>query len=116
MKSEERDQYEEREDHDQSMERPRRSNSGTVMYIFEINFDGKIYVHGQHHQFLATKEKYYTRKDIDTYMYLAHDIMFTKFSEKGNQTVWRISSCRYFQRVPTIELWTNDWKDNFGTN
>ena len=41
-------------------------------------FDGKIYVHGQYLQFLMMEEKDDTRKDVDTYMSLAHDVMITK--------------------------------------
>ena len=52
------------------------------MDILEMSFDGKIYVHGQHRQLLMTKEKYDTSKDNDTYMSLAHDVVFTKITEK----------------------------------
>ena len=62
------------------MEQPRRSNYGTGVDRIEMIFDGKIYVPGKHPQLLTTKEKYYTSKEIGTYKYLAHDIMFTKIS------------------------------------
>ena len=48
MQREERDQYEDSEERDQSMENPRRLNSGTGVYRLEMSFDGKIYVHGNH--------------------------------------------------------------------
>ena len=85
MQSEESDQYEENEERNQSMERPRRSDSGTGVDRLEMIFDGKIYVHGKHLQLLTMKEKYDTSKDIDIYIYmsLAHDVVFTKISEKG---------------------------------
>ena len=43
------------EEHDQSMELPRISNSGTGVDRLEMSFDGKSYVHGQHRQLLMTK-------------------------------------------------------------
>ena len=42
----------------------------------------KIYLHEQHHKLLTTKDKYYTRKDIDTYMSLEHAIMFPQIPAK----------------------------------
>ena len=48
----------------------------------EINSDEKSYVHRQHRQFLMTKERYDTSKDIDTHIYIAQDIMFTKIPAK----------------------------------
>ena len=47
-----------------------------------MTLDGKIYVHVQHRQLLMTKEKYDTGKDIDTYMYVVHDVMFTQMPSK----------------------------------
>ena len=82
MKIEERDKYEESEVRGQSMEHPRISNAGTGVDTLEMNFDGKSYVHGQHHQFLMMKEKYDTSKDIDTHMYLANYVIFTQMTEK----------------------------------
>ena len=55
MQSEERDEYEESEKREQSMEIMRRANSGTGMDRLEMIFDGKRYVHGQHYQFLLMK-------------------------------------------------------------
>ena len=55
MQSEEYEQYEESEDHDQPMERPRRSNALTAMDRLEMSFDGKSYVHGQNCQLLMMK-------------------------------------------------------------
>ena len=46
MKSEQRGQYEESEEHGQSMELPIRSNAGTGVDILEMSFYGKRYVHG----------------------------------------------------------------------
>ena len=63
------------------MEFPRRLNSGTGVDRLEMSFDGKIYSHGKHDKLLMMKEKYDTSKNIDTYMYLAHDFMFTQISE-----------------------------------
>ena len=82
MQSEELNQHEEIYENDQSMERPRISNSGTGVDRLEMSFDGKRYVHGQHSQLLMIEEKYDTSKDIDTYISLAHDVMFTKMSAK----------------------------------
>ena len=48
-----------------------------------MSFGGEIYVHIQHRQFLMMKYKYYTSNYMDAYMSLAHDVMFTKISEKG---------------------------------
>ena len=48
-----------------------------------MNFDGKIYVHGQYRQLLMMKYIYDTSKDMDTYTSLAHDGMFTKMTKKG---------------------------------
>ena len=62
MQREERDQYEECAEHEKSMERPRGSNYGIGVDRLEMSFDGKIYVHGQHCQFLMMKNKYDTRK------------------------------------------------------
>ena len=45
-------------------------------------FDGKSYVHGKHRQLLMTKKKYDTSKDVDTYMSLANDVIFTHMSAK----------------------------------
>ena len=64
------------------MERPRISNSGTGVDRLEMSFDGKSYVHGQHSQLLMIEEKYDTSKDINTYMSLAHDVIFTHISAK----------------------------------
>ena len=65
------------------MERPRRSNYGTGADRLEMSFDGERYVHGQYCQFLMMKEKFDTRKDIDTYISLANDVMFTQISAKN---------------------------------
>ena len=62
------------------MKRLRISNSGTGVDRIEMSFDGNIYVHGKHSQLLMMKEKYDTSKDIDTYMYLVHYVMFTQIS------------------------------------
>ena len=59
------------------MELPSRYNSGTGVDRLEISFNGKIYAHGQHRQLLMMKDKYYTSKDSDTYMSLAHYVVFT---------------------------------------
>ena len=64
------------------MERPRRSNNGTGVDRLEMSSDRKSYVHGQHRQFLMMKDKHDTNKDNDTYMPLAHDVVFTQMSEK----------------------------------
>ena len=48
----------------------------------KISFDEKIYVHGQHYQFLITKQKYDTSKYTDAYSSLATDVMFTQISAK----------------------------------
>ena len=80
MQSEERTQYDECEECDQSMERPRRSNYGTRVDRLEISFDVKRYVHGQHFQLLMMKEKYDIGKDINICMSLAHDVMFALIS------------------------------------
>ena len=64
------------------MERPIRSSAGKGVDRLDMIFNGKSYVHGQHCQFLMMKNKYDASKDIDTYMSLAHDVMFTKMSEK----------------------------------
>ena len=77
IQSEERYQYEKSEDYDQSIEHTRGSNYGTGVDRPEMSFDGKLYVHGQHCQLLIMKEKYDTSTEIDKYMSLAHDIMFT---------------------------------------
>ena len=82
MQSEEHDKYEEIEERDQSMEHHIRSNAGTDVNILEMSFNEKIYVHGQNRQLLTMKDKYDTSKEIDTYMSLAHDVMFTQMSEK----------------------------------
>ena len=47
-----------------------------------MSFNGKIYVHVQRCQFLMMIDKYDTSKDIDTHMYLSHDVMFTQMSSK----------------------------------
>ena len=62
-----------------------RSNSGTSVDRLEISFDGKSYAHGPHHQFLTMKYKYDKSKDIDTYMNLSHDFMFTQMSAKKKE-------------------------------
>ena len=79
---EEHDQYQESEEHDQSMELPRISNYGTGVDRLEMIFYGKIYVHGQHRQLLVMKQKYDTSKDIDIYMSLEKYVMFTQMSSK----------------------------------
>ena len=68
-----------------------------------MSFDGNIYVHGKHSQLLMMKEKYDTSKNIDTYMSLVHDVVFTEMSEKGDQTDCITRSCCYVQIVPRIE-------------
>ena len=51
-----------------------------------------------------TKQKYDTIKDIDTYMSLAYDIIFTQMSaKKGDQMFLRTSSCGYVKIKPTIK-------------
>ena len=57
MESKERNKSGESEERDQSMGRSRISNTGTGVDIPEMNFDGKINVHGQHRQFIMMKEK-----------------------------------------------------------
>ena len=69
------------------MECTRISNSGTGVDRLEMSFDGKSYVHGKHHQLLMTEEKYYTSNTIDTYMSLAHDVVFTKITEKRESNI-----------------------------
>ena len=65
------------------MECLKRSNAVTVVDRLEKSFYVKIYAHGQHHQFLMIKNKYDTSKDIDKYMSLAHDLIFTLMSSKN---------------------------------
>ena len=69
------------------MDCPERSNAGIVVYRLEMIFDRKRYVHGQHFQLLTMKEKYDTSKDIDTYMYLAHDVIYTPMPEKRESNI-----------------------------
>ena len=116
MKSEQCDQYEESEQHDQSMERLIISNYGIGMDWLEMSFYGKRYVHGQHRQFLAVKEKYDTSKYIDKYMSLAHYIIFTKISEKGesnslqNEKLWLCSNSTnnlMMDKCLERHFWTN---------
>ena len=64
------------------MERPIISNTGTGMDRLEISSDGKIYIHGTHCQLLIMKARYNTSKDIDIYMSLEHDVMFTRMLVK----------------------------------
>ena len=70
MQIEECNKYEENEERYQSMKSLIWSNAGTGVDRLEISFDGKIYVHGQHRQFLMMEDKYDTSKDIDTCMSL----------------------------------------------
>ena len=48
MNIEQRDQYEEIQERDQSMKRPTISNTGTGLGRLEISFDVESYVHVQH--------------------------------------------------------------------
>ena len=47
-----------------------------------MSFDGKMYTHGRHRQFLMTKEKYDINQDMDTYYSIACDVMFTQMNAK----------------------------------
>ena len=60
------------------MELLRRSNAGTCADRLYMSFYVKIYAHEQHHQLLTMKDKYDTCKDIDKYMSLEQDVMFTQ--------------------------------------
>ena len=73
---------EERNSDNNTSTRPRRTNAGQGIDRLEMSFDGKLYTHRKHRQFLMTKEKYDINKDMDTYYSLACDVMFTQMNAK----------------------------------
>jgi hypothetical protein len=62
--------------------RPVRSNAGTGVNCLEMSFDGKMYTHSKHRQFLMMKEKYDKTTDFDNYQMIANSVMFTQMNAK----------------------------------
>ena len=58
-----------------------------------MSFDGELYSHNTHRQFMIIKEKYNANEDVDTYQSLYHKVMFMQMN------IWRKSGRRYVRGV-----------------
>jgi hypothetical protein len=70
------------EESTQATMRPVRSNAGTGVNRLEMSFDGKMYTHSKHRQFLMMKEKYNKANDFDNFQTIANSVMFTQMNAK----------------------------------